>query len=435
MKFLTSEDLARLACLTVATFAPPGQDERFTNARAEQTLARVNRASVRAEDGEELQFALVELIRAIADEGPLESLNLPLAFVAAVSLAAMNGYTLRIPVYLEDEPDRCEEYLAELPEWLTPRGPAAQLSLLETTTQSLNLSLDGVRAYVVSSLTGLDAAAHEWTVGRSGEIASALSEFGIEVHQPCLHTDPETDPDIPPAHVHRTDYEKVITSDLIVAIGDRPSWGGGKELGWADANMAPVLITVDVETRVSRLVMGSPGLVTEKVISASGSLSAAIREFVVEHADLLRAHAELRRERKKAFAPALDLLRQSLGRVNHPGSLLTEERAREIVLSVDHFAMTSVEQILWVARKCGLPPAELFGAFCERKQMVAPAVRDSAAFDRRELLALENAAELANWSRDQALRRLQRAFQLKSRSGTYRHSFREIEDWLALDDD
>lgn len=436
MTFLTSEDLARLACLTVASFTTAGEEDRFTSAKAESALARVNRACVRAKDGEELPLALAELVRAIADDGPLDKLNVPLAFLAAVSLAALNGYTLQIPSYLEEEPERRDEFLADLSNWLTPRGPAAQLSLLETTTQPLNLSLDGVRAYVVSSLTGLDTSAHEWTVARSAEIASVLAEFGIEVHQPCLHTDPETDPDIPPAHVHRTDYEKVITSDLIVAIGDRPSWGGGKELGWADVNMAPVLITVDVETRVSRLVMGSPGFVTEKVISTSDSLPAALREFVVEHADLLRAHAALRRQRQDVFGPALDTLRKSVYAANDLGPLLTDARANEIVLSVDHLATSSIEQIIWAAQKSGLSPAELFdGLHVEHQMGAALASRDSAAFDRRELLALENAAELENWNRSQVLGKLQHAFQLKSRTGTYRHAFREVEDWLALGDD
>lgn len=434
MKSLTSEDLARLACLTVESFAVPDQDERFTRVRAERALARLNRASVRAQDGEELQFALAELIRAIADDGPLETLNVPLAFLAAITLATMNGYTLQIPLYLEDAPERREEFLAELPKWLTPCASATQLSLLETTIQPINLSSDGVTAYVVSALTGLDTPAHEWVVARSGEIASALSEFGIEVHQPCLHTDPETDPDIPPTNVHRTDYEKVITSDLIVAIGDHPSWGGGKELAWADVNMAPVLITVDAEARVSRLVMGSSGVVIEKVISASGSLSAAIREFVVEHADQLRAHAEMRRGRKEVFGPALKQMRKSLMRGNAVGPLLTDERVKEIVLSEDHFATSSVEQILWAARTSGLPLSGLLDALDESQSLVVPVGRDSAAFDRRELLALENAAELANWSRDEVLGRLQRAFQLKSRSGTFRHAFREVEDWLALGD-
>lgn len=118
---------------------------------------------------------------------------------------------------------------------------------------------DPVSVYIASSLTGLSDEEDLMVKQVSGAIAEFCSESGMLIHQPALHTHPIDHESLSPVEVHNADFRKVVESDVIIPIGDFPSWGAGKEVAWAERMRTPLLMFLRDGQDVSRLVRGTPG--------------------------------------------------------------------------------------------------------------------------------------------------------------------------------
>jgi len=113
-----------------------------------------------------------------------------------------------------------------------------------------------LRAYLASALTGLDDVEREQIFAASDAIAAACSATRIELYQPRASTDPVHHPEVADRVVYRTDRERVLASDLLLYLADRPSTGAGQELVFAHEAMIPIAVVAHQQARVSRMVTG-----------------------------------------------------------------------------------------------------------------------------------------------------------------------------------
>lgn len=230
-------------------------------------------------------------------------------------------------------------------------------------THLVPLSVPRVKAYVVSALTGLSDDEHAHVKYVCEVVAGLLDRHGIDVHLPTDHTDPHADGDIPPEMVHRIDYSAVLASDLVVMIADHPTSGGGKELVWAERNRCKILVLSPIGARVSRLVTGSSSDLREVVWTDETDLIEQLSAYLGDEYDQMLAHAEERRVRPPRYSPLMDVLEERYAEIREAlvsgKAGLTVSRLDELLLSADHLASASVDELLIIADRVGLSMSAL----------------------------------------------------------------------------
>jgi hypothetical protein len=295
-----------------------------------------------------------------------------------------------------------------------------------------------IRAYVASALTDLSDDEYADLRKLSSTIKRALDEDGISTHCPTDYTDPRTTSDDPPHRVSRIDYAAVLRSDLIVFIANRPSSGAGKELVWAERNGNVTLLLASLGARPSRLVTGTTchmtGLAGDQTPEA---LAMAIRGFVQDHRAELEAHARSRSERLATHQRLLEamfaVLPVVLQRLADGPHWLTQERAEEIVASVDHVANASLAEIQEFCSLASLDMAQLLGS---SPNGVTSATDVAAALlGQREASALASAALIRNWPSEVVIDLIRRVVVERPLAGVaYRLNLRDSETWMDLHD-
>jgi hypothetical protein len=100
---------------------------------------------------------------------------------------------------------------------------------------------------------------------RVGHIAGGVT--GIAGFVPHEHCDPIKHAKLTPKQVDKIERKRVakFTSCLVV-FPFAPSWGGGIEVEIARANKVPILVFAHVKKRLSRLLLGNPGIKKGMVI-------------------------------------------------------------------------------------------------------------------------------------------------------------------------
>jgi len=96
------------------------------------------------------------------------------------------------------------------------------------------------------------------------KVADICKEYGINPHVPHLSTDPINHPEVTPLDVWNKNFLEVTAAKLVIAYVGQPSLGTGEELEMARAEGVNIIIWWFKGEKISRMVLGNPG-VTEKI--------------------------------------------------------------------------------------------------------------------------------------------------------------------------
>ena len=287
-----------------------------------------------------------------------------------------------------------------------------------------------ISVYIASSLTCLSDEEDLIVKRVSGAIAEFCSESGMLIHQPALHTHPIDHESLSPAEVHNADFRKVVESDVIIAIGDFPSWGAGKEVAWAERMRTPLLMFLRDGQDVSRLVRGTPGDFEVATWREFEDIRDKCSAYFLKRVEQFEMQRRLRADRRHLWSPALTAIciaydeLDELGRARAEAvARLSDRRVREIISSPLTLAHASLDEALALVNALGLPSSTLFPTGSQ------------SAMSSKGLSALATASELQAWSGDQAIKLLQEASIELARGGTRRLAFNEAADWIAFKND
>ena len=96
------------------------------------------------------------------------------------------------------------------------------------------------------------------------KIAEICEECGVCPHVPHLSTDPINHPAVTPLDVWNKNYHEVTTARRVIAYVGQPSLGTGEELEMARVAGVDIIAWWFRGEKVSRMVLGNPGVV-EKI--------------------------------------------------------------------------------------------------------------------------------------------------------------------------
>jgi hypothetical protein len=114
-------------------------------------------------------------------------------------------------------------------------------------------------AYVSGALTSLEDGARTRLFYEL--LAEVVESAGLSAYLPHRVTDPVTAPNLDPRAVYDIDRAHVTGSRVVVAYGGIPSFGVGIEVELAREHGIPVILVVERERTVSRLLLGNPAVV------------------------------------------------------------------------------------------------------------------------------------------------------------------------------
>jgi transcriptional regulator with XRE-family HTH domain len=113
-------------------------------------------------------------------------------------------------------------------------------------------------AYLASGLTGIRGLARAHLSKVRDIIEAACESRGIKAYRPELRTHPDDFPTVSPEEVWDIDRREAPRSDLLILHADAPTTGGGMEYEFARAARMPALVVADVQTEVSKMILGAP---------------------------------------------------------------------------------------------------------------------------------------------------------------------------------
>jgi hypothetical protein len=113
--------------------------------------------------------------------------------------------------------------------------------------------------YVSGALTALEDGARTRLFYEL--LAEVVESAGLRAYLPHRVTDPVTSTDLDPRSVYDIDRAHVTGSRVVVAYGGIPSFGVGIEVELAREHGIPVVLVVERDRTVSRLLLGNPAVV------------------------------------------------------------------------------------------------------------------------------------------------------------------------------
>ncbi|MEY2472965.1 MAG: hypothetical protein QOK28_2294 [Actinomycetota bacterium] len=289
---------------------------------------------------------------------------------------------------------------------------------------------DPVTVYMATGLTALNDDQITIVELVSGLIAGYCGESGVVVHQPVMHTHPKDHDNLTPEEVHAKDFSSVCDSDAVIALGDFASWGGGKELAWAERLRTPVLVLHKEGRSISRLVLGGTGDITVARWRFVDDLRIVWNDYFLKRKAQLEAHRRARAARRQiwahvlanlngAFVPLDDSDKRQVAAI----ARLPERRILEMLSSPSGFAEASVDEAIALAGALGLPSTA-----------VVPGPT-GPTLPSRALSALATASELNGWDGRRAVELFQQATAELAKGGIRRLSFGEPSDWTDFASD
>jgi hypothetical protein len=225
---------------------------------------------------------------------------------------------------------------------------------------------DQVSAYLASGLTALTDDQLTIVELLSGLLSEFCSAANVLVHQPVMHTHPKDHADLEPHEVHQRDFAKVIASDAVIALGDFASWGGGKELVWAERLRLPVLLLVKKGASVSKLVLGTTGDIERHEWRFHNEVREAWQTFFLKRKAQLETHRRLRASRAMLWGPTLGRFLATYRSLDEVGrtvvtatSHLMPGRIGEMLSSPLALAEASLDEVTALSGALGLPSATM----------------------------------------------------------------------------
>lgn len=181
-----------------------------------------------------------------------------------------------------------------------------------------------LNAYLACALTGLDDTKHELMVWLSNSVRSVCEAEGVDLYEPRNHTDPSNNDSYTPEEVFYLDREKVLSSDLLIALTNEPSFGAGQELDFAFNANIPIILLVRTGNKISRMVTGIPGLVAIVEYDEPETLRDQLTKELVG----LRPLLQERRIRRSNYS--LNVVGDRIRRARESAGLTVEEVASSL---------------------------------------------------------------------------------------------------------
>jgi len=138
-----------------------------------------------------------------------------------------------------------------------PENPRSPDPLISNKTAGYPMRLV---TYLASPLTALAPEEEEDLFRRQDLIIRVCEANNIEIHAPKEATHPTKHPDVPAGFVYSLDREKVLQSDFVIVMTDKPSHGVGIEAEKAANALIPMLFCSPKGQRTSRMLLGIPSL-------------------------------------------------------------------------------------------------------------------------------------------------------------------------------
>ena len=225
-----------------------------------------------------------------------------------------------------------EQSESTLPSPLTGAEYMEQLTLFQPQPTRIPL-----KAYLACALTGLSANEKKEIIKVSDEIEKICQQHDIDLYQPRDHTDPELHPDMDAGEVFQRDRRRVLGSDLLIALGHHPSWGGGEELDFAYNALLPMILISPDNIRVSRMVTGIPTLKVHLTYSN-------VEDLISELNHCLSSIRPILEERKLAFSQNDENIVGKNIRISREELGLTREEVACRVTGLTVDALTQLEE-------------------------------------------------------------------------------------------
>ncbi len=285
----------------------------------------------------------------------------------------------------------------------------------------------GYRAYLATALTGLRPEERREVFDLSDLIERTCSGSGISLYQPRLATDPVKNAQVQAREVYLTDRERVVTSDLIVALCTQPSYGMGMEIQLASGAGVPILLLFKKGFGLSKMVTGSLG--HSHAIDFTDGLDLA--ERLLSTFESIKPHLERRRRsidhiQGETFPSRLKDVRE---RSNYsPETLaavsgISQARIEDLELRDEKVSQPTVSEVRQLVNSLGVHASYLLGE--------TPPISDPVALSsikNLKLLALDKDLRYAVYDKlrsDYLASRKQIGFVVKTRDSVVLSE----EDW------
>src|SRR6266481_2340610 len=222
-----------------------------------------------------------------------------------------------------------------------------------------------LRAYLATALTGLQTHERGEVFEASNCIGTVCEQSGFALYQPRLKTDPIEHSEVVPRDVYLTDRERVVTSDLVIALCTQPSFGVGIEIQLAAGAVVPVLLLSKKGIHLSKMVTGGLGhtrvIEFTDLVKLAGQLGLALDE--------IRPHLERRRKSVDQLNGDTlpfrlrDLRERSKYSVRSLSALagLSEARIDDIEQRDERVSQPMVSEIRMLGDAFGVPTCYLLG--------------------------------------------------------------------------
>lgn len=178
-----------------------------------------------------------------------------------------------------------------------------------------------LHAYLACALTNLNESQRDLMVWMSNTTRSVCDSEGISLYEPRTKTDPSQQDEFTPEEVFHLDRTKVLSSDLLIALTNEPSFGAGQELDFAFNANIPIILLVRTGHLVSRMVRGIPGLVVVVEYDSPEVLHDELTRALVQ----LRPLLQERRIRREKYE--LNVVGDRIRRARESARLTTDEVA------------------------------------------------------------------------------------------------------------
>lgn len=169
-----------------------------------------------------------------------------------------------------------------------------------------------LRAYIAYAMTSTNGPIKRRIERTLLSVERTCHRRQIATYIPGRYTDPWKHARLRSRTVYRTDHDNVLKSDLVILLGDVPSFGAGMEVEIARTGLIPIIaVTTDV-SELSRMVRGIPNLVTMVTYQTPSQLEKKLDGVLLDQARALSdPHLQKNPARGRLVSTSLRAARRS----------------------------------------------------------------------------------------------------------------------------
>lgn len=268
------------------------------------------------------------------------------------------------------------------------------------------LSLD---AYLACALSILTNDQRNYMFQLSEVVSTICEQYQINLYEPRKQTDPVHHSNLSSEEVERIDHDRVLNADLVIHLAHYPSTGSGKELAWAESALIPTILIKHSSSKVSRMVIGSPGLHVLIEYTEPEELRAELHRTLGTIVPLLEVRklafsnyeVNLVGNRIRSLREGMGLIREE---VAERSQLITVEKLRRLEESNDRISDPNLSTLRQLAAILNTTVADLVEPDLESRLMATLTEWANRSFD--ENTAARYRRDLTIRDRNKLLRRL-----------------------------